>query len=737
MLKIKKLLAVIMTVMMILFSGVCAAAEDVIEVTFNGEKIFFDVQPQIINNRTMVPLRKIFEVLGADVVWNGGENTVIASRQGVVIEITVGAKYADVGNTAVELDSPAVIVNNRVLVPARFVSESMNCTVKWNEGERLVEITSEAPIPQNVLNALEEIDKRFGKELLDWLISMYDPETGGFYFSASARDNEGFAPDIESFVQALSIMQRLGLLKNENRVWQMPEWFREKSVKFLQERQNPDDGYFYDPQFKKFTNQAKKERNSSFAVSCLRSDLNSAPLYLTAEERLKEEKSIEEKQDSGKANSEDRYKSPEAFIAWLEDISSRQKNSYFWGSDISSARDMIEAAGYTDILVDWLVEKQNVQNGSWEKDFGETAVDGILKISGFFNKNTRPYPNYEKALVNIVKYAETFSPTSGSSLWNPIGAAKIIINSLDEIDPKVAMTVNSSIANVLIRSAQQCDKFRKDDGGYSYYLNNSSVYSNDVVVSMGLAEGDVNAVSLVSLVYYDAYDLAGIPRSDVWGEYSDYFWESLKNKEPVQKVPSNPVIYEENFEDVALGTLPKEFNVLSGSAEVTRYSKKRPNQYLAITSDKTAATNIQIKHPMANQNTITLSFKLMIESGNKTSQIFANWFGESVFEWLIRDNGDTYSINHRVFEGTGTVMIPNLDYDEWNNIKIEYQPGVSADDTKINYYYDDVLIGTSGDYYKANEGRSAPTTINTMFFKSFSGVEGTIYIDDIKITQSV
>ena len=112
-------------------------------------------------------------------------------------------------------------------------------------------------------NALATIDKEFDKSTLDWLIEMYDGESGGFYYSQSSIDNEQFEPDIESTTQALSIINKMGLCKvgASEKDGGIPEWFAEDVYAFLSSRQDESDGYFYDPVYRLSANKAKKERN--------------------------------------------------------------------------------------------------------------------------------------------------------------------------------------------------------------------------------------------------------------------------------------------------------------------------------------------------------------------------------------------------------------------------------------------------------------------------------------------
>jgi hypothetical protein len=111
-----------------------------IKVLFNNKNLSFDVPPFIENSRTMVPLRAIFEALGAEVKWDGDTKTVTAKKNGTEIKLVIdGAAYKN--GELMELDTPAKIINNRTVVPLRFVAESFECQVTWDGDTRTVIIT--------------------------------------------------------------------------------------------------------------------------------------------------------------------------------------------------------------------------------------------------------------------------------------------------------------------------------------------------------------------------------------------------------------------------------------------------------------------------------------------------------------------------------------------------------------------------------------------------------------------
>lgn len=111
-----------------------------ITVVLNGNKIKFDVEPTLINNRTMVPMRAVFEALGAEVEWDGTTQTAIGVKKNTTVKITIGKDYLLKNNNIIVLDSPAVVISGRTLVPIRAIAESLDCKVQWYSQTQTVEI---------------------------------------------------------------------------------------------------------------------------------------------------------------------------------------------------------------------------------------------------------------------------------------------------------------------------------------------------------------------------------------------------------------------------------------------------------------------------------------------------------------------------------------------------------------------------------------------------------------------
>ena len=108
------------------------------EIVKNGEKSELDVPAQIVEGRTLVPLRAIFEALGASVEWNGETSTVTSAKGDTNVKLTIGENKIYVNDEAKELDVPAQIIESRTMVPARAVAEAYGCAVEWDADTRTV-----------------------------------------------------------------------------------------------------------------------------------------------------------------------------------------------------------------------------------------------------------------------------------------------------------------------------------------------------------------------------------------------------------------------------------------------------------------------------------------------------------------------------------------------------------------------------------------------------------------------
>ena len=121
--------------------------EEHITVTVNGVQVVFDQPPIAENNRVLVPVRAIFEAMGAEVTWNQASMTAFAVRGDTTVAIQIGNRTMYRGQTAVNLDVPAKALNGRTLVPVRVLADALGAAVDWNSTTGTVTVTSGGSAP--------------------------------------------------------------------------------------------------------------------------------------------------------------------------------------------------------------------------------------------------------------------------------------------------------------------------------------------------------------------------------------------------------------------------------------------------------------------------------------------------------------------------------------------------------------------------------------------------------------
>lgn len=136
-------------------SSVVAFAEDTeIKVLVDNVKVEFDVLPQIINERVMVPMRAIFDHIGANVEWEGETQTITATYDGIRLKTVLGEATMTVNGVDKTVDVPSQAIDGRVLVPVRFISEAFDCEVSWDNGSKTVFVTTK-PYEEKILEGLD------------------------------------------------------------------------------------------------------------------------------------------------------------------------------------------------------------------------------------------------------------------------------------------------------------------------------------------------------------------------------------------------------------------------------------------------------------------------------------------------------------------------------------------------------------------------------------------------------
>jgi len=224
--KINKFLCVLLT-LMIAFCTVTipANAEDNIKVVLNGKELSFDVPPQLIDDCTMVPMRVIFEALGADVYWDDSSEwgfagydsvqmiTVVKNELKILMGVDqteifkivgyVDGEFADIwkGIESIELDVPPQVIDGIILVPVRAISEALGIDIDLDDDISTVILSCDDKFINN-----KNTDKDFHGGLIDFLKKMIADE---IVDTQSADVTEITVSTAEEFVAALGSNRKI------------------------------------------------------------------------------------------------------------------------------------------------------------------------------------------------------------------------------------------------------------------------------------------------------------------------------------------------------------------------------------------------------------------------------------------------------------------------------------------------------------------------------------------------
>ena len=150
--KTKGYLKIFLALMILMFAfNFNAFADTVVMVYVDNEKVDFDVNPIIENGRTLIPLRGVFEKLGANVDWNKNISEVVIKDKSSEIQMLLGKNKVMVNGEIHDIDVPTRMINSRTFAPLRFITEKLGHTIRWDDSTNSVYITknNNVPVSQN------------------------------------------------------------------------------------------------------------------------------------------------------------------------------------------------------------------------------------------------------------------------------------------------------------------------------------------------------------------------------------------------------------------------------------------------------------------------------------------------------------------------------------------------------------------------------------------------------------
>ena len=155
--------------------------------TLNGTESEIDpgrgTVPTVQNDRTLVPVRAIVEAMGGSVNWDEETQTALLELGGDIITLTLGSRTAFFNETSHTLDVTPVSINDRTMLPIRFIAESFQFDVEWDGGTQTITIRKTAPETADPEVTPEET----GKTLVVYYSATGNTEEVANYIAAAAN----------------------------------------------------------------------------------------------------------------------------------------------------------------------------------------------------------------------------------------------------------------------------------------------------------------------------------------------------------------------------------------------------------------------------------------------------------------------------------------------------------------------------------------------------------------------
>ncbi len=388
------------------------------------------------------------------------------------------------------------------------------------------------------IDAIEDLYSSYGTLDVIWLAKLFDPDIGGFYYSNSARDTEGFLPDIESTIQAMNYLKGSGMVESD---LEHPEWMIEKIKNFNLSLFDTEDGYIYHPQWGKNIKDSRRGRDLMWSEDLARRLGYNFPSS-TANERLKAAALTEgEKKVETLSVMPEYLRSEKAFREYVNSFDWENK-AYWSGNTLAAQVGQIASAGYMDIALEILDTYQHPETGIWGNASGYEAINGILKISCFYGAAEKAIPNaynMAKTAMDCICSDEECSTVcyqfnAWFSVWNAIKNLRQYGNDEEQrLAEEIYVDLLRMAPEGIKASKMKALTFKKSDGSFSYTPNATCPTSQGAPVTPGLInEGDVNATILCTtgLVgkIFGALELEGFIPPIHGKEQYDAFLENLR-----------------------------------------------------------------------------------------------------------------------------------------------------------------------------------------------------------------
>lgn len=453
--------------------------------------------------------------------------------------------------------------------------------------------------------------------IVRWWAGLYDPDLGGFYYANSARDTEGFLPDMESTYQISQHLKELAPYYKGQKNLRLfyGETLSNKIRQFYLDMYDSATGYYYHPQWSREVSNAnvmRRTRDKDWAKTMTGwlEPLNTTSTFDVTVQRLASSAKLT-KRFSENENEWGPDTVP-AITAYVNNLLATQTCENWANTLQTQAKQLIEARLLGTVL-DLLEARINSTYGLWttgrvgntnvyynlkttpteESLFGMlTCTYKVAMLYQAYNgemdqaEDCRPIPEAMKMVERAIEGIKINDPGARVTYrFNPWATLGTIWENLRDCHGRNSSEVNAYLARIstdivtMLNVTKQClEPYRHADGSYSFLQSGSAAVVNGTPVSLGRNEGDVNATNLVlGLAKHICHAVGANTVGVLCHDDGELMLELMENAPSIVKIQKPDLTFENDFTNDPLNEFPEYADEWSGESTTFRVVEEPGN----------------------------------------------------------------------------------------------------------------------------------------------------------------
>lgn len=605
--------------------------------------------------------------------------------------------------------------------------------------------------------AMAEVEKQFARIPL-WFANLYDPETGGFYYAMSGKDNPSYIVTLQTTGFVLNSLDSY-----TDAIETMPEEVKQKFIHFFTSRQDPKTGYFVDDTGT--TNSRDASRSQTHPLKWLKRWNVELP-YPHPSQMTSDQFS----ESGSTAVMPDYVSSISAFTDWINNLR-WEGDSWTSGDAVSNAltyigyMDETQQEEYKNVIREFLAEHQDPELGLWEHRITPTSISGAFKVGMVYAGLGEQIPNADKVMNTIFTYFTTLDPDEAHFVRNPLS----LLSQIKSYNKAYAETIQNWVTENVGTLAHWITWFQAPDGGFASRHGSAQTMFSGIPVCDGLWEGDVDSNSMIMTARKEIYNILGVAAPKMKVGEDLWKWISGEMETPSPYLDSKFETFPEeggylsgteDFEGMDAGTqlMGTEFGapIYVDSVSSIEMDPDRPNNkvlrveglgvgarynLMGIASFADLEDITRVRYIPYKKLDVTAEFDIRFDVSYLSSSSFyvslgsgpayaVDFYGSNVVGQKISNRVSTTSTH---YGGALATLNPN----QWYRMKIEYHVEDDPKNFRAKIYVDDQLVSSNQSYYGLTTEGVVPSkaVYGRMNFVWYATSKGYLMTDNLRMTQ--